>query len=296
MSLRNIVRVLGGDLYDGGRRANVPYPGHSLADRSLSLLLTDDRIVVTCFGDGDWKAALDHLRDQGLIDAENRPTGSGRLAAGGSGAAAPSHRERDAAVTRIWESGHPVAGTLAAVHIRLRGIKRAPPGPDIARFNLETPLRAYGAEARSATRPALLLAIRNTLGDITGLEVTYLRAGGHRADELRLARKHIGRVPAGCAVRVDPTASAILVAEGFFTALSASERFDLPAWALLSTRNMRAWMAPEGVRSVLIAGDNGEDGRRSAGALAARLQGQGVETQLAFPEAPHGDWNDAAAK
>jgi len=39
MSLREIVRVLGGDLYDGGRRANVPAPKHSRADRSVSLLL-----------------------------------------------------------------------------------------------------------------------------------------------------------------------------------------------------------------------------------------------------------------
>ena len=81
MSLRHIVSTLGGDLYDGGARANVPYPGHSRADRSLSQLLSGDRILVTCFGDGGWKEALDHLRDEGLIDAENRPTGSGSAGA-----------------------------------------------------------------------------------------------------------------------------------------------------------------------------------------------------------------------
>ena len=39
MSLRTIVQALGGELYDGGRRANIPAPGHSAADRSVSLLL-----------------------------------------------------------------------------------------------------------------------------------------------------------------------------------------------------------------------------------------------------------------
>ena len=33
MSLRTIVDVLGGDLYDRGFRANIPAPGHSPADR-----------------------------------------------------------------------------------------------------------------------------------------------------------------------------------------------------------------------------------------------------------------------
>ena len=295
MPLRKIVRVLGGDLYDGGRRANVPYPGHSHADRSLSLLLAGDRLVVTCFGEGDWAAALKYLREQGLVDAENRPTGAGGSPLGGFRTASPINPLKTAAALRLWDAGRDIAGTPGALHLRLRYIKRALPGPDVARFLSETPLSAYRAGDRGTGRPALLLAIRSGVGDITGLEVTYLRPNGRRADELRIPRKHIGRVPAGCAVRIDPAGPDLLVAEGFFTALSASERFGLPAWALLSTRNLRAWTAPEGVRFVLVAGDNGVDGRRSAGVLAARLQVQGVATRLAFPDPPLGDWNDAAA-
>jgi len=142
MSLHHIVAVLGGDLYDGGCRANVPYPGHSRADRSLSLLLAGERVLVTCFGDGDWKAALDHLREQGLIDSENRPTDGGAAATRWPPAVVASNPEKIAAALRIWEAGRAVAGTLAAAHIRLRHIGRAPPGPETARFNLETPMRA----------------------------------------------------------------------------------------------------------------------------------------------------------
>ena len=69
MTLKTIVDMLGGDLYDGGRRANIPAPGHSPADRSVSLLLMNDRVVVHTFGDGDWKAVLDDLRERRLIDA-----------------------------------------------------------------------------------------------------------------------------------------------------------------------------------------------------------------------------------
>ncbi len=294
MALRNIVRVLGGDLYDGGRRANVPYPGHSRADRSLSLLFDNGRVVVSCFGDGDWKAALDHLRAEGLIDGNHRPTGLGLLRSTLSLRTRPSKIDRIACAIGIWDGGRSVAGTLAGAHLRLRQIDRPPPGPEVARFNATTPLSAYRRGDASANRPALVFAIRDALGVITGVEVTYLGPGGLRADDLRLPRKHVGCVPAGSAVRLDPAAPEMLVAEGAFTALSASERFGLPAWALLSTRNLRSWVAPRAVRSILIAGDNGEDGRRSARVLAARLRNQGVRTHLAFPDAPFGDWNDAA--
>jgi hypothetical protein len=293
MPLRNIVRALGGDLYAGGRRANVPYPGHSRADRSLSILADHGRVVVSCFGAGDWKEALGHLRDAGLIDRDNRPTGAATTTL--TPLPLVSSRERAAAAGRIWEGGRAIGETLAQTHLRLRHISGDLPGPRVARFNPAVPLCAYSTEDWIASRPALVVAIRDAGGAFTGVEATYLRPNGRRADELRIPRKHIGRVPAGCAVRIDPAAADMLVAEGFVTALSARARFTLPAWALLSTRNLRSWSAPRDVRSVLIAGDNGADGRRSASVLAQRLEAQGVRTRLAFPDAPFGDWNDADA-
>src|ERR1700754_3388813 len=46
MDLHDIVRQLGGKVYAGGTRAIVPGPGHSRADRSLSLYLTSDNRIV----------------------------------------------------------------------------------------------------------------------------------------------------------------------------------------------------------------------------------------------------------
>jgi hypothetical protein len=67
MSLRTIVRVMGGNLYDGGRRANIPAPGHSRRDRSVSLLEIGGRLIVHTFGDGDWRQVRDDLRARGLL-------------------------------------------------------------------------------------------------------------------------------------------------------------------------------------------------------------------------------------
>lgn len=100
MSLAPIVAVLGGDLWDGGRRANVPGPGHGPEDRSVSLLLAGSRVVVHGFAGEGWREILDHLRALGLVDA------AARLAGGGSaGAVSPPLRtqaERVARAIALW--------------------------------------------------------------------------------------------------------------------------------------------------------------------------------------------------
>ncbi len=145
---------------------------------------------------------------------------------------------------------------------------------------------------RRILRPALLAGILDAGGRLSAVEITYLAANGSRAVDLRLPRKTIGPPLAGSAVRLAPAEADMLVAEGVFTALSASKWFGLPGWALLSTRNLRTWSAPDGVRSVLIAADRGRDGEASAARLQARLAGDGVAASIALPPAPFGDWNE----
>lgn len=292
MSLKPIVQALGGDLYDRGLRANIPAPGHSAADRSVSLLLREGRVIVHTFGDGDWKDVLDYLRGEGLVDAQNAPTTLSQARRAQSGAPVTGLERRQAAL-RIWEGGRPLAGTLSARHCALRGVGRPLPGPDVLRHGGQTPVSAY-AESRHH-RPALLAAICDREGGFTAVEVTYLAPNGRRALDLRLSRKTVGPSPACCAVRIDDAAPQMLVAEGLFTTLSASARFALPAWALMSTRNLRHWRPPEGVREVLIAADRGADGEASAEQLRAGLVGAGLKARIALPPEGFGDWNEAEA-
>jgi phage/plasmid primase-like uncharacterized protein len=144
-------------------------------------------------------------------------------------------------------------------------------------------------------RPALLAAIRAADGAFCAIEITYLTPQGRRAQDLRLPRKTIGVAPGGCAIRLDAPEPEMLVGEGLFTTLSASERFGLPAWALMSARNLRAWSPPQGVRAVLIAADLGQAGEAAAEQLRARLATAGVAVSVALPPPPWGDWNDCLA-
>src|ERR1700744_5048279 len=181
MSLALIVQTLGGDLYDRGRRANIPAPGHSAADRSVSLLLENNRIVVHTFGDGDWRAVLDHLRAYKLIDAGNAPLSiageaevAARVAAVPAGAA-----ERLAAARRLWDDGRPLGGSLGSQHCRSRGVVRDLPGPEALRFGPATPVSAYRPGRQ--TRPALLAGIQDAAGGVSAGGGAHLAPSGRRA-------------------------------------------------------------------------------------------------------------------
>jgi hypothetical protein len=285
VSLARIVRALGGDLYDGGARASVPGPGHSRDDRSVSLLLVEGRVVVHCFAGDDWRAVMADLQARGLVDARGRIAG-----AAVDGPSRPLLSERLACARALWDEAGPIGGTLSERHCRRRGIIRALPAA--LRHHPSVPSVVY--RGQGFERPALLAAIRDGDGGLCGLEVTYLAPDGGRA-RLRTPRKTVGSAPRGSAVRLDPPAPRMLVAEGVFSALSASERFGLPAWALLSAGNLRAWSPPSEVREVVVAADRGEEGERSALRLAEALRRLGREAWVRWPPAPFADWNDVAA-
>lgn len=294
-SLLPLARAFGGDVYAGGRRALLPAPGHSHADRSVSLWLQEGRIVVHSFGAGDWREVLDDLRARGWLDAENRLLDGGGIASapGRDRAVEATRAERVAAAQRLWDGGGPLAaGGAAAMYLARRGVEAALADAGALRAHAAAPAAVY--RGAGPYRPALLAAVRSDLGKITAVEITYLDAEGRRSASARPPRKVVGVLPAGCAVRLALVGEEMVVGEGVPTTLSAMRRFGLPGWALLSTSNLRRWSAPQGVRRVLIAGDRGADGERSAGLLCARLRNAGVATEVVLPPVGAGDWNDLA--
>lgn len=289
MSLKTIVAALGGDLYDGGRRANIPAPGHSGADRSVSLLLSGGRLVVHGFGAAGWREVLDDLRARGLVDQQGRLTDAWCVRDGGRRLGAA---ERTFAVQALWETASTVrAASPAGLYLARRGIARRGDGMAALRAHASAPLSVYHGRGRRL--PALLAAVTAPDEAMCGVEIRYLRPNGHPA-LARLPRKTIGRAPAGSAVRLDAAGERLVVAEGVLTALSAGERFGLPAWALLGAGRLGLWSPPPGVRSVVIAGDRGRGREAAALRLARRLRALRIDVEVRLPPPPFGDWNDVA--
>ncbi len=293
MTLHRIVAALGGDIYDGGRRANVPAPGHSAGDRSVSLLLDGDRLVIHGFGASDWRVVRADLLDRGLIDAASRPLG-GPPVPSSAPSPRPDRLTRIAAARRIWDGASDrVEGSPSHRHLIGRAIHARPGDLCDLRHHPAAPVSVYRPEG--AARPALVARISDPAGALTAVELVYLEFSGRRAHGLRLPRKTVGALPPGSAVRLSPLAETLLVGEGVMTVLSASARFQLPGWALLSARNLSVWDAPPEVRRVLVAADRGQVGESAGAALRRRLAAAGVSARMVLPEPPFGDWNEAAA-
>lgn len=284
--LAEVVAALGGDLWDGGLRANVPAPGHSRKDRSVSLRLVDDRLLIHTFGDGDWRTVRDDLLRRGLIAADGR-----------IGAIAPSRPTlspamRVRAAERLWSRLAPLRpDEPASRHLRRRAVTADPTRLTALRGG-SAPLSVYADAGRQ--RPVLAAAI-TIRGRLTGLELTYLHADGRRASDLRLPRKTVGVLPSGCAVDLSGAAATrLVVGEGVFTVLSAMARFDRPGIATLAAHNLARWRPPSEARDVLIAADPGRVGETAATTLADRLAPAGVCVRIALPEPGYEDWNAEA--
>jgi hypothetical protein len=277
--LRDLVRRIGGDLYDGGRRAVVPGPGHGARDRSLSLLVSGDRLVAHSFAGDPWAAIRRYLEAQG-----------GVLGEGAGDAAASSRPERLAAASALWDTAQPIKGSLAERHARRRSIERSL--PNCLRFHPAAPSAVYANAGRR--RPALLAGVRDAADALCAVEVTYLAPDGAAA-AMRLPRKTVGSLPLGAAVRLDPAGDCLAVAEGVFTALSAGAALGLPVWALLSVGNLRRWAPPPGVKRLVIAADRGRPGEAGAAALAQTARGLGLGVAVRRPPGAFEDWNAWAA-
>lgn len=295
MSLEAIVAALGGEVHPGGRTAHVAAPGHSRADRSISLLLDGDRLVIHGFGAADWREVRDHLRRSGLIDRDGRLSASSREASFAGSldrlAPRPSVRARIATAEALWRTALPLKpGDLCQRHLGSRGIP-VPVMSEALRRSSEAPVSVFRQGGR--TCPALIAAVCTPQGDLSAVEIAYLDPDGRAARDLRLPRKTVGVVPPGSSIRLCPAAGSMLVAEGVATTLSAMARFRLPGWALMSAGNLAAWRAPPGVRRVLIAADRGRAGEAAAARLQRRLEAASLEAAVHLPPPEFGDWNDA---
>jgi putative DNA primase/helicase len=104
-----------------------------------------------------------------------------------------------------------------------------------------------------------------------------------------------GSLPEGSAVRLWPAQTAMGIAEGIETAISAAMMFKMPVWAALNAQNLVKWTPPEGVTHVTVFGDNDLSftGQAAAYRLANRLVSiNGLRVDVEIPDYPGHDWND----
>lgn len=191
-----------------------------------------------------------------------------------------------AAARRLWAMGKPLTGTTAEAYIRQRGIT-AP--------LIDAPLRFHSRcyyrddDDNFQTWPALLAAVTDADGAITGVHRTWLDGAGSKAP-VATPRRAMGSL-LGNGVRFGRADNILAIGEGVETILSLRNVFpNLPMVAALSTAHLGAFNPSPGLRRLYIAADRDEAGDLAASRLSTRADAIGIEAIRLLPML--GDFND----
>lgn len=282
--LIQIVRRIGGHLYDNGRRALVPGPHHSIKDRSLSLWENHEGRVIFFSHAGDSVASVRaHLGlEAAKAEDELSPAARAKARKERLEAQQAEHNRKLRFCQAAWSRSQPLEGTLGArylVQAREIPLKVFPP---VLRFHAEAP-RSYTSDR---TSPAILALIQDAEGQACGLHFTYLKRDGSW---------HDGRIMAGSArgsaVRLHAATDELAVGEGLETMLSYSFLTARPVWALLSTSNFISFKPPLMVDRLYVAPDMDDKNGTSMAFAEAMRERISTARTIIDPPAAGTDWN-----
>jgi DNA primase len=187
-----------------------------------------------------------------------------------------------------WQEASPVEGTRAERYLRLRGIEGAL--PDTLRFG-RPPLWIDRLGNKGPCREALIVACHDVHGTLTGIQRIFLRPDG-RIAELPRPKRSLGKIR-GSALRLGGEGPELIVCEGPEDGLTLRDLLpQIPVWVALGAGNMPSLVLPDGVKRVLVAGDNNEAGRKAAQDACERFESQGRRATPIFPAQSFADFND----
>lgn len=177
------------------------------------------------------------------------------------------------AAARLFAAAGPVAGTLAARYLAARGLN-----PNVASDSLRFHPRCYWRSPDRPERsamPALLAAVRDNDGRITGVMRTYLQRDD-MGDVAVMSRRAMG-ILAGNGVRLGPHADIMAIGEGVETMLSLRTALpNMSVVAALSAAHLAAFDPPPIARRLYVAIDQDDAGRNAAHHLQRRLQTRSI--------------------
>jgi hypothetical protein len=190
------------------------------------------------------------------------------------------------AARRLFAMSQPIAGTLAERYLRNRGIHPSC-DDDALRFHphcFYRPDESLPVE----TWPALIAAVTDLEGRITGVQRTWLDPDGFDTRRLGKApietpRRAMGDV-LGNAVRFGIASDVLAAGEGIETVLSLRMVLPmLPMVAALSANHLAVFRWPVTLRRLYVAVDADAAGKVANAALAARATSAGIEAIALWP-------------
>ena len=201
--------------------------------------------------------------------------------------ALPARRASPEAARRLYAMGQPVRGTLAAKYLRARGITA-----DLGGLPLRFHPSCYHQPPSGPreAHPALLAAVTDLAGTITGVHRTWLDSAHATKARLSTPRKAMGDL-LGHGVRFGVARDVLAAGEGLETMLSLRSVLPtMPMVAALSSAHLAALLLPAGLRRLYVAVDDDHAGRHAVERLRGREDLAGIELRELRPDL--GDFNE----
>jgi hypothetical protein len=182
---------------------------------------------------------------------------------------------------RLLAMSQPISGTRAETYLRRRGIT-ALHGTGSLRFHPRCYYRP-DQHAPTETWPAMIAAVTDLSGAITGAHRTWLDPAGERKAPVETPRRAMGHL-LGHAVRFDVAHDVLAAGEGIETMLSLRCVLpSMPMVAALSAAHLAAILFPATLRRLYVARDDDPSGDAAVANLIDRTQEAGIE---AIPLSP----------
>lgn len=206
--------------------------------------------------------------------------------------AVPAPQGSPEAARRLFGMSEPVRGTVAEAYLRRRGITHVLDCTAL-RFHPRCYYRADGDDPRDAARdarPALIAAVTDLNGTITGVHRTWLDPSGQTKAPVSTPRRSMGLIN-GQGVRIGKARGVVAIGEGLETMLSLRVALpDLPIVAAGSANHLDTLLLTEGLHRLYVAEDDDQAGRRATASVMTRAEAAGIEAIRLAPA--RGDFND----
>ena len=183
---------------------------------------------------------------------------------------------------RLFGMSQPIAGTVVETYLRGRGITNIH-GIDSLRFHPRCYYRPE-ADAPTETWPAMIAAVTDLQGRITGAHRTWLNPSGRDKAPVDTPRRAMGHL-LGHAVRFGPASDVMAAGEGIETMLSL--RCVIPGMAMvaaLSAAHLGAILFPAALRRLYIVRDDDPAGDGAMNRLMDRARTAAIEAMVLSPQ------------
>jgi hypothetical protein len=201
---------------------------------------------------------------------------------------APGPTRSAAAARRLFGISNPILGTIVETYLRERGITLLQQTESL-RFHPGCYFRP-DKHSPPETWPAMIAAVTDLNGRITGVHRTWLDPSGRDKAPIGTPRKAMGAL-LGNAVRFGIGDDVMAAGEGIETVLSVRSVLpDMRVLAALSAAHLAAILFPPRLRRLYIARDNDPAGDWACNALMTRARTVGIEPIVLSPQ--RSDFND----